>query len=649
MRLAIAVVAVVVGVAGTVPASGSSTAEDAEEAARAAAPEPAGSLEAPDLTQPSQAVFRDWPPAALLERPYWLPWGPLAFQRAALFDRPVLFVMTVRWNRVAQKMAMGTLSDPGVQRAVNAEFVSVLVNADRRPDIALRYGTGGWPVIALLNADGNPMLSQANERKVAMPITIGPVAPEPMKFLLGEGAFYHRKWGEFLLSLGQEWARREGETTQVPGAVDEGASDAVARWMLANRDAEAGGFGAAPKFLVPGLTEYAALRAARQAPALTAHAAKTLDAMIASPLHDREHGGIHRAAGAPEWGDIQYEKMLDRNAAFLRELTESLRLNPGQDARLDAARGTARFLLDTLARPGGGFYLAQVADPASGDGGGWWRGETPADDAPPLDRLVLAGPNAEAGAALIRAGTELGEPSWVEAGRRAIDVVLERGRVPGRGMRHVIEPSPEEFVFLETQADVAFALLDAYEATGRAGDLETARDIVDFAVTNLSTPGETGMLDRLPEPGAIGLLANPRRPLRSNARIARAMLRLAAHGAGADYRDQAIAVLSTFSGDLGRYGAQATDAALAIEEAVRSPLVLRVEGPAGDPRTIDLRSRALAVTWPWRVVATGADGPDAAPAVVASLEGRETRLATPADVDAFAERMRALMPASGTP
>ena len=69
-------------------------------------------------------------------------------------------------------------------------------------------------------------------------------------------------------------------------------------------------------------------------------------------------------AAAPQWGTIQYEKLLDRNALLLRDLTVELRA--GRSETLSGALSdTARWMLGTLKRPGGGFYLAQAADPSS--------------------------------------------------------------------------------------------------------------------------------------------------------------------------------------------------------------------------------------------------------------------------------------------
>jgi uncharacterized protein YyaL (SSP411 family) len=515
-------------------------------------------LDGVNLAQPAPEAFKGWPSEALQSRAYWLPWSPLSFQRAALYGRPVLFVLTVPWNRLAQRMASETLGDPAVLRQANQGWVTVVQRADRRPDIQDRYQTGTWPVIAFLLPDGHPMLTTANEQQVARPITSGFNDAKTFTFLLDQGQIYWDRWSNVLRGVGDVWAKGEGGAEPEPGAVKEDASDQVARWMLGNADRKLGGFGAAPKFPLLGLSEYARLRDARLVPALREHARFTLEQLVASPLHDRRDGGFHRLAAAPEWGNIQYEKMLERNGQLLRELVVELR--GGASAPLqDALTDTTRFLLQTLARPGGGFFLAQVADPTSVDGGRYWTAEGDRGGAPPVDRLVLSGPNALAGAALLRAGAWLGDAAATAAGRGALDFVLERGYARGRGVDHVLEPRPEPRRFLVAQADVAFGLIDAYETTGDGRYLAAARDVVDFSLANLLRPGETALRDHLSEGAEIGLLANPRRPMVENVRLARVMRRLALHGQGEVYGERAASILGSYVGNLTLYGAQAVE------------------------------------------------------------------------------------------
>jgi hypothetical protein len=344
---------------------------------------------------------------------------------------------------------------------------------------------------------------------------------------------------------------------------------------------------------------------------------------------------------APEWGGVQYEKMLERNALLLREMVMELRGGAAPSLQ-ESLTGTTRFLLRTLSRSSGGFYLAQVADPTSPDGGRYWTApEAERGSAPPVDRLVLSGPNALAGAGLLRAGAWLDDAEAAAAGRGALDLVLERAYLRGRGVDHVIEPRPEPRRFLVAQADVAFGLIDAYETTGEPRYLAAARDIVDFSLANLLRPGETALRDHLPEAVEIGLLANPRRPMAENVRLARVMRRLALHGQGEVYAERATSILGSYAGNLTLYGVQAVEAALAVEEVIREPLVVRIEGSAGS-ETRALRRAALNLSWPWTVVTTGRT--DGAASASLTWRGESQRVEQPEALGAAAARVTGAVP-----
>jgi uncharacterized protein YyaL (SSP411 family) len=167
----------------------------------------------------------------------------------------------------------------------------------------------------------------------------------------------------------------------------------------------------------------------------------------------------------------------------------------------------------------------------------------------------------------------------------------------------VIEPRGYGGIFLTAQADVALGFLDSYESTGDRRLLEAARDIVDFVRSNLVDPLKPVFLDRLSGRAPVGLLANSRRPLKPNARMARAMRRLELHGLGDSYRAQSVALLEHFTGDLSLYGVHGVEAALAVEELTREPLRIRISGIPKAAR--ELRRVAVNSPWPWTVVLSG--------------------------------------------
>ena len=555
-----------------------------------------------NLDLPIQAAFRSWPPRELEERPYWLPWVSMSFQRASIFNRPIFLVVTVPWNRYAQRMMKESLADPVVLRTLNADYVSIVVRADRHPDIYARYGTGNWPAISLLLPDGSPMLSQVNTRNVALPITVAFADTKTVLFNLNEGKKYFDKWQNVLSGISQVYEKRVDLEESKAGTADAKAIEPVVKWIAGNADARNGGFGIAPKYALDGLMEWGALRDDRQQPAVSTIARNTLVKMVGSPLYDATDGGFHRMAVAPDWAGIQYEKMLEGNVDLMREMVFALREEDNASLR-QALGSTVKFVTTALARPGGGFYLGQEADSKSKDGGGYWT--APARDpanAPAIDKLVLAGPNARAGAALLRAGALLGDDAAMKAGKAALDLVLERSFQANRGINHVVEPDPGSGRYLEAQADTAFAFEDAYEATGDARYLAAAKDIVGFVRNNMKSSDETAFHDHVPTGFEFGLLDMPLRPMIDNAHLARVLLRLDLQGATTDGRDVAKEVLATFAGDLADRGARAIVPGLAIDELVSEPMLITIEGSAGDPAAGALRRAALNAPHGWVVI-----------------------------------------------
>ena len=605
---------------------------------------PGSYLQGLDLELPAQEAFRGWPPRQLVERPYWLPWSWLSLQRASLFNRPIFLVLTVDSARASKRLIDEVLSDPRVLRTLNAGYVSIMVNADLRPDLRERYQTGAWPSVAFLLPNGKPLLSQANDLGLARPITTTAVDAETMLFLLREGTVYWNRRSDLLMQVGEDWARREGPTEPLRGTVDAAASQWMTDWLLANADRSDGGFGAVPKHVLPGLEEYAGLRRSRGLDDLSEQSRITLERLVASPLFDAREGGVHRIATQPSFTGIEYEKMLAGNAALLRELTFALRARDSEPLR-EALAATGRFLLSVLARPGGGFYLAQRADPASPDGGGYWNAPAGEAVAPALDKAVLAGPNAVAGAALMRAGLYLGDEGMRRAGRAALELVFERALLPGGSVRHAIEPAPSARAYLVSQADVALAFADAYETTGEARYLVAAQTVADFARANLHDPYGGGLRDHVADPVPLGLLGNPRRPLRPNVRLARAMLRLSAHGMGQHYREDAMKILFSFAGDLAAFRTHGIEAALAIEEAISEPLLIRLSGAPSDPASARFRRAAINSPWPWLLIQTGAVADDPVAGVELRWNGARREVAEP---EAVHEAIRDLIAASGS-
>ncbi|OJU08344.1 MAG: hypothetical protein BGN88_13525 [Clostridiales bacterium 43-6] len=94
----------------------------------------------------------------------WYPWGEEAFAKAKAEDKPVFLSIgysTCHWCHVMERESF---EDTEVAQVLNAQFVSIKVDREERPDIDHIYmavcqamtGHGGWPLSVFLTADKKP-------------------------------------------------------------------------------------------------------------------------------------------------------------------------------------------------------------------------------------------------------------------------------------------------------------------------------------------------------------------------------------------------------------------------------------------------------------------------------------------------------------
>jgi thiol-disulfide isomerase/thioredoxin len=94
------------------------------------------------------AAVSAWPPAD------WEADFEAARARARAVGRPVFVYFDAGWCSWCQQYTRDTLDKPSVRRALEREFVPVVVDFDARPDLVQRYGGKGLPFTVILAPDG---------------------------------------------------------------------------------------------------------------------------------------------------------------------------------------------------------------------------------------------------------------------------------------------------------------------------------------------------------------------------------------------------------------------------------------------------------------------------------------------------------------
>jgi uncharacterized protein YyaL (SSP411 family) len=270
-------------------------------------------------------------------------------------------------------MAKECFEDDGIAALLNELFISVKLDRDERPDIDRRYqqanalmgNAGGWPLSIFLTPDRKPFFGGTY-----FPPDDLHGRPGFRKVLRSVAEFYRSKKGD----AGQYGSRvmdaLRPETLD-PGEIRKDQLGALQDAMLGHHDRVNGGFGAAPKFPMPGAIAFLMQRAAAGDRHARDAVRLTLDAMAQGGFHDHLGGGFHRYSVDDAWFVPHFEKMADDNAWLLRNYLEAYGLFNDERYR-QVAEGIIRFTREVLSDPAGGFFASQDADVTPEDEGGYF-------------------------------------------------------------------------------------------------------------------------------------------------------------------------------------------------------------------------------------------------------------------------------------
>src|SRR5690349_7312220 len=284
----------------------------------------------------------------------WYPWGPEAFARAKLLDRPVFLSIGYAACHWCHVMERESFEDEATAAVLNAWFVAIKVDREERPDLDQLYmgavqaltGQGGWPMSVFLSPDGRPFFGG----------TYFPDAPRhgmPSFRQVLQGV--HDAWTTQRAEIEASSARLVAAITEQQGGV-RGAAGVpgpdvllqAAASVVTQFDAANGGWGRAPKFPQPMTIEFLLRRAvAAGDDGALATARRSLDAMAAGGIHDQLGGGFHRYSTDARWLVPHFGQMLYDSAQLARVYVHAWTLT-GEPAYRDTAVGVLDYLLREL-------------------------------------------------------------------------------------------------------------------------------------------------------------------------------------------------------------------------------------------------------------------------------------------------------------
>ena len=297
----------------------------------------------------------------------WYPWGKEAFEKARKENKPILLSVgysTCHWCHVMERESY---SDKDIAAVLNANFVAIKVDRERRPEVDETYmiatemlnQTGGWPNNVFLTPELKPfaavtylpkdqfkdLMEQVNSHWRSNP---GPI--------MGQA--------ERVASVIATYMSSRIEARAITPALLKN----LVKQATANFDEFNGGIGVAPKFPQESLLLFLLEQAERSLDKRAREVAlSTLDNMLLGGIRDHIGGGFHRYAVDPQWRVPHFEKMLYNQALISQALVQAYRMT-GRQRYARALRETLDHVIRDMQLPGGAFATAFDADSKTASG-----------------------------------------------------------------------------------------------------------------------------------------------------------------------------------------------------------------------------------------------------------------------------------------
>jgi uncharacterized protein len=417
----------------------------------------------------------------------WYPWGEEAFERAKKEDKPVFLSIGYSACHWCHVMAHESFENQEIADYINANFISIKVDREERPDVDHIYmqavqamtGRGGWPLSVFLAPDGKPFFGGTYfppENSHGMP---------GFTYILGA---MKQAYAENKLDIQQQAQELQAALSVAPDSIAMAPTaeilDQAYGKICAEIDCTYGGFGTAPKFPEPMAMEFLLRMYKRNNDKKALEAVElALEKMAAGGVYDQLGGGFHRYSTDNMWRVPHFEKMLYDNA-----LLSSLYVHAYQSTKKEVyatiACATLDFLLREMRAPGGGFYSALDADSEGIEGKYylWSRAEIErAVGVETADRVceyyhVTAKGNFEGSNVLYAADPDEGLP---------IDV--KKAMLAARENR--VKPGRDEKVIASWNGMVISSLAEAGAACGRSDFIEAANSCASFVTDVMMRQG----------------------------------------------------------------------------------------------------------------------------------------------------------------
>jgi uncharacterized protein YyaL (SSP411 family) len=303
----------------------------------------------------------------------WYPWGDEAWTKARAEDKPVFLSIGYSACHWCHVMERESFEDPAIAAMLNADYVSIKVDREERPDVDSIYmqavqmmtGHGGWPMSMFLTPSGAPFFAGTYfppDDRHGMP---------SFRRVLEHVVNVFRSRRDEVEEASKEVRQALSSQLRVKGqggAITRDSLDTAAARIAANYDSVNGGFGSAPKFPPSMALDFLMQVADRNDdPRLRDIIVHTLTKMARGGMYDQVGGGFHRYSVDARWLVPHFEKMLYDNALLARLYTRAWQWTK-EPLFAQIANEILGFVQREMTSPDGAFYSTLDADSEGEEG-----------------------------------------------------------------------------------------------------------------------------------------------------------------------------------------------------------------------------------------------------------------------------------------